>query len=291
MDYQKGISIIIPVFNAEAFIEKCLNSVVNQTLKELDIICVIDKNSTDNSVAICQKYAQEDNRIRVLTPQKGTGAGYNRNIGIETITKEYTGFVDADDYTDNDYFEKLYSCAQSYDADIAMAEIKVIDYETNTVGFERRYPYTIEYTIYDKMSLIQEGVCWDKIYKTDLIHKNNIRFPENVLHEDNMFTLEVLEAANKLITVPGIFYHWIRNSGSVCFNNDYETKRRDDANTVMDMVIQHVKNKKYNYATSKLIFDFMVSHFGVLALQSQEYRIPLAIALNTALKNAKDYYE
>lgn len=111
------ISIIVPVYNVEKYLSKCLNSLINQTLAELEILCVND-GSTDNSAKILADFAKMDSRIKVFF-QENSGQSAARNLAIERATGEYLGFVDSDDWVDLDYFEKLYNTAKKYDCDIA----------------------------------------------------------------------------------------------------------------------------------------------------------------------------
>ena len=113
------ISVIVPVFNAEKYLKMCLNSLVSQTLKNIEIIC-IDDGSTDNSLAILDKFKSKDDRIKIIK-QKNYGVSMARNNGISEAQGEYIGFVDADDWVDKDFFEKLYNATQKYNADIATA--------------------------------------------------------------------------------------------------------------------------------------------------------------------------
>ena len=116
------ISVIIPVYNVERFLKKCLESVINQTLSDLEIICIND-GSTDKSLSILNSFAQKDNRIIVIN-QDNQGQSCARNAGLSIATGKYIGFVDSDDWIDLDFYEKLYNTAKKYNADIAAAGIK-----------------------------------------------------------------------------------------------------------------------------------------------------------------------
>ena len=119
------ISIIIPIFNTEKYLKTCLNSVLNQTLKEIEIICIND-GSTDNSLKIIEEYASKDKRIKFIS-QKNNGVSYARNKGLEIATGEFIGFVDSDDYASKNFFEKLYNSALKTNSDIACGEIVKIE--------------------------------------------------------------------------------------------------------------------------------------------------------------------
>lgn len=275
MKYEKGISVIVPVYNAEKFLAKCLDSIIYQTFKDIEILCMLDKNSSDSSGKILEKYARKDSRIKILRGTDGSGAGYNRNYAIEYATKEYIGFVDADDYIDDDYYERLYDGASMFDADVVMTEIDVVDEESGTVFLIRRYPFKIMTSLGDMFDTVLEGVAWDKIYRTEFLKRNNILFPEGVLHEDNFFLLKVLHRCNKLVTMPGSLYYWVRNTNSVCFNPAYSEKRIDDAYTVFNLVYEYMLNSDIDQQLYIKIIDFMLSHFAQLAFASEKYSLKL----------------
>ena len=137
------ISVVIPIYNAEEYLEECLESVVGQTLRDIEIICIND-GSTDNSAKICEKYAKKDKRIIfVSTENKGPGAA--RNTGLGFAKGEFIGFVDSDDWIDLDFYEKLYTAAVETDADIATGGIVRKDDRRHKVrlDFKERVVYTV----------------------------------------------------------------------------------------------------------------------------------------------------
>lgn len=121
MNSNPKVSIIIPVYNTEKYLSRCLNSLVKQTLHDIEIICIND-GSEDNSLSILENYASSDERI-VLIDQKNQGQSVARNRGIEIARGKYIGFVDSDDWVDDNYFEKLYCAAENNNCDIAVAGI------------------------------------------------------------------------------------------------------------------------------------------------------------------------
>ncbi len=212
------VSIIIPVYNGENYIRICLKSLINQTLKEIEII-FIDDGSTDNSISIIEEFSQKDSRIKLLTQNnKKTGAA--RNNGIKNATGEYIGFVDQDDYIDENFFEELYNTAKINDADIAAANI--LKHKHNSLK------YNIKYKNYKTTKDIQEKIklcsykksslfhCWNKIYRKSFLDKQSIFFPENRFHEDILFTLTALYYSDILAVTPNTKYHYITNPDSVC---------------------------------------------------------------------------
>ena len=115
------VSIIVPVYNVENYIERCLKSLVNQTLKDIEIL-IINDGTPDNSIEICEKYAKNDNRIKIFN-KENEGLGLTRNYGIERATGEYIAFVDSDDYVTLDMCENLYNAAIENNADIVYGEV------------------------------------------------------------------------------------------------------------------------------------------------------------------------
>ena len=117
------VSVIIPVYNTERYLRRCLDSVCNQTLSDIEIICINDC-STDNSLDILKEYADKDKRIKIINFKENKGAAVARNTGIDIVNGEYIGFIDSDDFVDSDFYEKLYNTASENNSDIAKGEYK-----------------------------------------------------------------------------------------------------------------------------------------------------------------------
>ena len=203
------VSIIIPVYNAEDYLARCLDSVCNQTLKDIEIICVNDC-SKDKSLEILNSYASKDKRIKVIDCKVNGGESVARNIGIDNATGEYLAFVDNDDVVDLDFYEKLYNEAAKTGADITKAEAKEIYYDgkicTRSVNKKIRETGCKAYFI---------GDWWTAIYKRDFINKNNIRLPGGiVLGGDLLFVNEAVIAANKVATIDGTYYYHLMREDS-----------------------------------------------------------------------------
>lgn len=273
MEYKEGISVIIPVYNAGQYIERCLNSLLRQTYSNLEIICVLDKSSVDNSEQILNTYSKLDNRIKIIKAEDGQGQGYNRNLGIEYVTREYMGFIDADDYVDLDFYEQLLDTAKIFNSDVVVSDIIIFNESTQNVVRTHEHSLAVEYLLSKKIELIKEGVCWDKLYKSNLIKDDkDIRFPEGVLHEDNMFVLKVLNKCNKLTTSPGACYHWIRNQNSVCFKQELAEKRMDDSNIVIHQILDLLATFETSHRENIPIIDFFMKKFGWMAYTYPKYK-------------------
>ena len=213
--YTPKVSIIIPVYNVEKYIRKCLDSVVNQTLKDIEIIC-IDDGSTDSSNTILKEYAERDNRI-IIFKQKNKGVSAARNSGFRMAKGEYIGIVDSDDYVSLNYFEELYNSAIVNSSDIAatnnilmnqcgIISIKACGINTNDTEL---------ISINEKSNIIvSTGICWNKIYKRSFINKYHLNFLEiKTPAEDNYFTDLAIICANKVsINNNSTYYYQIRNN-------------------------------------------------------------------------------
>ncbi len=126
------VSIIVPVYNVEKYLQSCMDSLVNQTLEDIEIICVND-GSTDNSLEILESYAKKDSRIKVFTIEN-SGNSIARNYGIKIAKGKYVGFVDSDDYINETMFEKLYNSCEQNDLDLAICKISLFDDKTGEVN-------------------------------------------------------------------------------------------------------------------------------------------------------------
>ncbi len=209
------ISVIVPVYNNEKFLEKCLNSLCNQTLNDIEIICIND-GSKDKSLEILKKFNQKDKRIKIIS-QKNQGPSIARNNGIEISSGEYIGFVDSDDWIDLNYYEKLYTAAKKYNADIAVCGIKRLrsykwKYHLKITKAEITEDTNEKFEICD---VPEKCYVFNKIYKREELIKNNIYFEPYVFYEDRCFTTEALIHLKKLVTVPDIYYNYWTNNNSI----------------------------------------------------------------------------
>ena len=238
-NYNNGVSIIIPVYNAEKYIDKCMNSLFTQTFrKNLEYIFVLDKKSTDSSEEILENRTKDINNVKIIKPQDNYGAGYNRNIALDYVTKDYIGFCDADDWMDSDFYERLYDYSQIYNADIAIGCTSIVDELTQAEFNKEDFPFSIEYTPGKVFKKLKWNTVWDKIYRTKLIKSNEeIRFAENIMHEDNIFLINAVYKANKVITVPGSYYYWRKYPESVSMLSPDDEKYKNDAYIAFDEIL------------------------------------------------------
>ena len=201
------VSVIIPVYNADEFLEECLNSVINQTLKEIEIICV-DDGSKDESLNILEKYAQEDSRIKILT-QHNMGPGAARNEALTVAKGEYVAFVDADDWIEENALKELYEYADGVD----MVLFNAVEHLTGTDNKKRIYPVddseeTFTYKDYKNLVMNSEIIVCSKLHKLSFIKENDLEFSNSGLYEDVLFHTKSMIRAKKLKHMDKIFYNY-----------------------------------------------------------------------------------
>ena len=207
------VSIIVPVYNVEKYLSECLDSLISQTLSDIEIICVND-GSKDSSLEILEKYAQKDKRIVVIN-QENSGVSTARNTGMKCANGEYIGFIDSDDWIDSDFYEKLYNSAKSNDADITVASI--IRYRKIEQKYRVKYIKEKAFTdLQDKISACSvPKICYvvNKLYRKELIQDD--LFTPNVYFEDVIWLPNIIKKANKVVTVDGTNYYYRVNNNSI----------------------------------------------------------------------------
>lgn len=212
-----SVSIIVPVYNTEKYLKKCMDSLVNQSLKNIEIICINDA-STDGSLKILKSYAKNDQRIHIINNTKNLGApGAVKNIGLKVARGEYIGFVDSDDYVDINYFEELYNKAKSNDAEIASCLCLAYVQKNKSNKKQINCSEGVLITPEDKEKLISlQGANWNKIYSKKLIEKHNILcFEQRSIAEDNFFSVITMCLANKISTTPNCCYYYRKHDASI----------------------------------------------------------------------------
>ena len=219
------ISVIIPIYNVEKYLKECLDSVVNQTFKDIEIICV-DDCGTDNSIQIAEEYAKKDERIKIIHHETNKGLAISRNTGMDNASGEYIFFLDSDDYILPNILEKLYENICTTQADIVLSRPIAFADDNNNKNIIRRTEemndwiekYKTGYyqiCIDNYISLTNKILvtAWGKLYKKDFLEKNHLRFIEKkVIHEDEGFWLKVCSCFPIVIYIEdiGIMYR-IRN--------------------------------------------------------------------------------
>lgn len=209
------VSVIIPVYNVELYLRKCLDSVINQTLKDIEIICVND-GSTDNSLKILEEYADNDSRIKIVSQQNG-GLSNARNNAIKNATGEYIGFLDSDDWVSLDFYENLYNAAKKYKADIACTNLLRVS-EEKQIYYMKCKKYDVSDKPRKKYKLAQipqNNYVMNRIYNRIKLLKTKLQFEEGVLFEDMEFSHKVVYYLERLVTVPDAIYYYRDTPNSI----------------------------------------------------------------------------
>lgn len=227
---QPKVSIIVPIYGVEKYLNRCIESLMKQTLKEIEII-MVDDESPDNCPVLCEKYKKIDSRIKVIHKKNG-GLGLARNSGLEIAEGEYVAFVDSDDYVSCDMYQRLYETAKKESADTVIAGFNKIDY----MGNKREIVETQNIAVYNgkfqlheyvigmlgspascKKVQLREMSVWRGIYSHKVIKENQLRFysERQFISEDIIFHLDYFEKAEKLIILPETFYNYCYNEQSL----------------------------------------------------------------------------
>ena len=265
------VSVIVPVYNVSNYIEQCLNSLTNQTMKEIEII-VVDDCGTDDSIAKAEKLAQRDKRIQIIYNKTNQGLGESRNIGLKHVKTDYVTFLDSDDWLAEDFCEKLYLACQKENADIAVSDfIYWYSEEKQNHQWVSNYNFMSGKNIIidpkDKQYNIYACSVCGKLYKTELFIKYNLNFPKGLYYEDVPVTFMTTILANKLVIVKDTSYLYRQREGSIM------------ATTKASRKPLHIL-KIY-----ELMFDFLNSHKNI-----EHCNHYLGILKNFAIFNIYGYY-
>lgn len=227
MNSNKKVSIVVIIYKVSEYVRQCLESLVNQTYKNIEIICVVGDTDTE-SMEITKEFSEKDPRI-VFMPRKPDGVSRARNAGLDAVTGDYIAFVDGDDYIDNDMIETLVDAIESEDADISIVS-KYYLYQNTVEGIynEGTKVYDTETTM--KELLKGEGFffhLWDKMYKKELF--DDVRFKVGAVCEDRQICYDILNKAKKVVYVPKSKYYFRQSidSSSKIYQNAEDSLSED----------------------------------------------------------------
>lgn len=237
------ISIIIPIYNVEKYLDKCIKSIEKQTYQNIEII-LVDDGSPDNCGEMCDKYAQADKRIKVIHKKNG-GLSDARNEGVKISTGKYITFIDSDDYVEEQYIELLYKAIIQNNTEISQCGINEVNEEEkliNEIGEkEDKVKSTLkmlEELYYGKW---ENTVVWNKMYKRSLF--NDIKFPINKIHEDEFTTYKILYKIKKVSIIKERLYNYRKNSESIT-GKKFNSRRLDFLIAIEERLEFFQKNKE-----------------------------------------------
>lgn len=286
------ISIIVPIYNVEIYLCKCLDSIIGQTYKNIEIILIND-GSTDNCLEICNKYKKRDKRIIVIDKENG-GLSDARNTGIEIATGDYLMFIDSDDWIYPDMAQRLYSLVHKNNACIAQCNfIRLYDEKKVNINQEKE-----EISIMDnKQGLesmygqngIKSVVVWNKIYKKKLF--DEIRFPAGKLHEDEFTTYKIFDKCEKIVDTNETMYYYRQRSDSI-MNKNFSISRFDAIDAIEERI--NYFKKKDGYLDLKLYtqkqLSFLLRYFYIKTYESDIKKKDMYLK-GILYKVKKNYFE
>ena len=250
------ISVIVPVYNVEKYLNKCIDSIVNQSYDNLEII-LVDDGSTDNSGTICDIYAKNDSRIKVIH-QECSGVAVSRNVGLDNSTGEYISFVDSDDYIDSKMIEKLYQALIKENADVSMCNFSNVNENAERI-LELDIKSPIKTEVISRLDMYKKLACgncwyyvilWNKLYKKEVFE--DIRFPEGKIHEDEILAHYIVEKCNKISSVDDVLYYYVKRQGSI-MSTGITIKRIMAVEAFFDRAVFYIKKKHYELAEQVLV--------------------------------------
>ena len=270
MNTEPLISVIVPVYNVEQYISKCVDSIQKQTYRNVEII-LVDDGSTDRSRAVCEKKAETDGRIHVIH-QKNGGPSNARNTGIDYADGDYYLFIDGDDYIAPEMVEKLYGRIKTDSSDLAMCGIARVD--ENGVPFEEDALQDALVTGFQALerSYGYKGWLFCSFIVNKLYHKHlfeSIRFPEGKFHEDEATVYRLLDQCNQISVVSAVLYYYVNRENST-MNAEYSVRRLDGVEAIY---------QRYRYYREKggKYLDFLIPDgkmFAVLFYDSKQLFTP-----------------
>lgn len=282
------IAIIVPVYNAGKFLEKGLESLTNQTMQDIQIICINDA-SPDNSREVLAAAAAKDSRIVVIDHEVNKGASAARNTGLDYVYQnlpsvEYIAFFDADDKIEPTAYDKAYGEAKKSGADIVNFQFlpsQYWEYKTESTAEPIEFEGNCMDAIFSTPEFYTFIVCWSKIYSRQLLE--DIRFPEQKFFEDGAFAYKVLPRAKKLRVIPDVLYQYNNeNPESQCSITNEQRRLRDIFKTMRDTMEDWTElgikdQNKYQFVKHILLYTSLVCPNVIEGNYSQELAENLAI--------------
>ena len=286
---QSKISIIVPVYNVEKYLERCIKSLTSQTLDDIEII-LVDDSSTDSSLDICNKLADEDSRIKVLH-KVNEGAGLARNAALEVATGKYIGFVDSDDFVDSDMFKTLYEKAEKYNSDLVMSGVVFVDGNVFSQDGDRvckiYFDEDTHFNSVDELKKLKMGIIgalpddaddskygmsiWKNLFKHEIIKNNNLKFQSEreMLSEDALFMVDYISCINKATGIKEAFYNYCRNEDSI--SKSYKKDRFEKSLVFVNEVENRFKRDIAPTEYSIYIYRFWQAMCRVICSQEIMY--------------------
>ena len=242
----KLITVIVPICNVEKYIKQCLDSLVNQTYENLEIICV-DDCGTDNSMNIVEEYANKDSRIKILKQNENRGQGEARNLGINNASGEYIYFIDSDDFIEKNYIKELVDIIEMENIDF-VCNVNILKYygenDSKNKQLKDKSQFILDKKLEwnDKLLKVLPISAWCKLYKTDLLKKNKIYFADNKLKFEDFYFWYILKNQLKSVYIfHGSTYFYRQRNDSTMSVNKYNKNDCFDSLYIIELLYKYYK--------------------------------------------------
>lgn len=271
------VSVIVPVYKVEKYLDKCVKSILNQTYFDLEII-LVDDGSPDNCGAMCDGYAEKDFRVRVVHKENG-GLSDARNAGIKVATGKYLLFVDSDDWIDATLVEKTVLSAEKWNADIVLFDhMTVEEYTGNTMVFSQSFLENISISSEKEPRLVCRACsAWNKLFNKEFWESSGLSFPVGKHYEDLGTMPKMMAIAKKVVYIKEALYFYLQREGSIMHGTDFK-RNYDDRTAMLDGVLTFYKEKglfnRYEKELEWLVFEngyFVPSKEIVLSDRKSHY--------------------
>lgn len=274
------VSIIVPVYNVELYLERCITALINQTLKDIEII-LVDDESPDNCPTLCNEYSRNDSRIKVVH-KKNAGLGMACNSGIEVTTGDYIAFCDSDDWVDLDCYETLYNAAVKYKADAVYSGMKRIDEKGVVTPMSQADALKVfkesELTDFAFDMIATSPECPNErtrqmsakivLYSGDVIRKNQLRFhsERSYISEDLLFNLDFIRNSSTIVEIPNTFYYYFYNTASL--TNSLRPDRFEKCKILRSYLLRRYdyenRNEEFEQRVNKMFIGYVRNAMGII---------------------------
>jgi len=276
-----SVSVIVPVYNVEKYLDECLSSLVNQTLSELEII-VVNDGTKDNSQSIIDHYVKQyPNKVVSLIKENG-GLGDARNYGIPYAKGEYIGFVDSDDVVHLEMYEKMFNKAKLEDSDLVLCDLEYF-YETSKERMVKEGLVQIENIEVNKTVFLSPLFAWNKLYRKSLFIESELKYPIGLWYEDIPVTVPFFTLAKKISYVPETLIYYRQRSTSIMGSVD--NPKVKDIFDIMHLCLTYFKDhnllETYHDELEFLFLEHLMLNGGFRFLLSHKYMDYLAFSIDT----------
>lgn len=272
------ISVIVPIFNTEKYIEKSIRSILRQTYKELEII-LVDDGSTDSCPQICDRFEKEDSRVKVIHKKNG-GLSDARNVGMQHASGEYYVFVDSDDYIESDMIEQLYRRIIEDHSDMAMCDFAIVDEDGNLLKTKTTQ---VEDSVVDEERFWNEYygvnhiycvVAWNKLFRRRIF--DTIRFDKGKIHEDEYIIHKIVSQCKRISFLKKKYYYYVRHANSI-MGEKFSIKSLDYSEAFLNRSLYFRMNNQKKLAEVNLIGSIgaMQAGYRVLSMKDKQVRARL----------------